>query len=105
MSYDSDELKEGDMCVAAIFPLQHIWQVGVITQITEHRTFKVDCGDKLTEKLTLAPHEVRPAPEGVERGDRFNGDIHKHSDLNQFEKTTVTVWVAKDHNGDVRVAK
>lgn len=95
MVYESETLNEGDLCIAAIFPLQHVWQVGIITQITEHNAFKVDCGDKLTEKLHLAPHEVRIAPEGVERGDKFHGDIHKNSSLEAYVRTTVVVWVPK----------
>ena len=99
------ELKEGDLCVAAYLPLQHVWKAGIILSVTEHGTYHVDCGDGTRhadyDKLYLAPHEVRVPPEGTEKGDIFKGDIFKKPVLDHFTVTVVPahrVWTAGEYD-------
>jgi hypothetical protein len=95
-----EDLKVGDLCVAAYLPLQHIWKVGVIESITEHGTYHVDCGynskARATDWLFLRLHEIRVPPKATKLGDIFKGDIFKKPNMNEYTMTVVPeqrIWV------------
>jgi len=101
---DKHEFKPGDLCVAATFPLQHLWHVGTIVSVTEHGTHHVDCHNPASgrhpslDQYRLQPHEVKPIPEGAKPGDEVRGDLFKKDTVAHFSMTVVPehrIWTEK----------
>ena len=99
----------GDLCVAAYLPLQHVWKIGLIIDITENGTYHVDIGGNsnhnTSDRLFLKIHEIRTPPKGAAIGDIFKGDIFKKQNMNKFTMVVIPaqrVWTDGEYEAGAR---